>query len=147
VQPALQVQLFVRGGRRAIEFYKTAFGAIERYRFGGDDAHDDAIAQLSVGDSWFWVEDGSPADGNFSPRDLGGASERLLLIVDDPARVLAQAIEAGAVERSALHDEHGWRLGRVDDPFGHRWEIGHPLGAWPPGGPSRPSEAGAGTGG
>jgi hypothetical protein len=21
----------------------------------------------------------------------------------------------------------GWRLGRLRDPYGHRWEIGHPL--------------------
>jgi PhnB protein len=30
-------------------------------------------------------------------------------------------------------DEHGWRLGRIVDPFGHEWEIGFPLGTWPPG--------------
>jgi PhnB protein len=29
-------------------------------------------------------------------------------------------------------DEHGWRIGRVVDPFGHEWEIGSPLGPWPP---------------
>jgi hypothetical protein len=34
-------------------------------------------------------------------------------------------------EASALSDEHGWRLGRID-PFGHEWEIGAPLGRWPP---------------
>ena len=32
-------------------------------------------------------------------------------------------------------DAHGWRLGRVVDPFGHHWEIGRPLGPWPPPGP------------
>jgi PhnB protein len=30
-----------------------------------------------------------------------------------------------------MADEHGWRLGRVFDPFGHEWEIGKPLGEWP----------------
>jgi PhnB protein len=29
-------------------------------------------------------------------------------------------------------EEHGWQLGSVVDPFGHEWEIGRPLGAWPP---------------
>jgi PhnB protein len=24
-------------------------------------------------------------------------------------------------------EEHGWRLGRIIDPFGHHWEIGRPL--------------------
>ena len=32
----------------------------------------------------------------------------------------------------AAAEEHGWILGRIQDPFGHRWEIGRPLGAWPP---------------
>jgi PhnB protein len=26
-------------------------------------------------------------------------------------------------------EEHGWRLGRLVDPFGLHWEIGHPLTA------------------
>jgi PhnB protein len=29
-------------------------------------------------------------------------------------------------------DAHGWRLGHVVDPYGHHWEIGRPLGTWPP---------------
>jgi PhnB protein len=28
--------------------------------------------------------------------------------------------------------QHGWLLGRVEDPFGHHWEIGKPLVDWPP---------------
>ena len=42
------------------------------------------------------------------------------------------AIAAGATAASEMADEHGWRLGRVFDPFGHEWEIGKPLGRWPP---------------
>ena len=29
-------------------------------------------------------------------------------------------------------EAHRWRLGRIQDPFGHHWEIGKPLIAWPP---------------
>jgi hypothetical protein len=29
-------------------------------------------------------------------------------------------------------DELGWRVGRMIDPFGHEWEIGKPVVAWPP---------------
>jgi PhnB protein len=46
--------------------------------------------------------------------------------------MLQQAVEAGAREISAATDEHGWRSGRIVDPFGHEWEIGRPLGDWPP---------------
>jgi len=41
-------------------------------------------------------------------------------------------VVAGAELRSQVTEEHGWLLGRVVDPFGHEWEIGRPLGAWPP---------------
>src|SRR5215207_4538423 len=51
-------------------------------------------------------------------------------VVDDPDRVLAQAI-SGATEAAAVAEEHGWRLGRIVDPFGHEWEIGRPVADWP----------------
>jgi hypothetical protein len=43
----------------------------------------------------------------------------------------AEAIDiykAGATQVNRVHDEHGWRLGRVVDPYGHHGEIGQPLG-------------------
>jgi len=54
------------------------------------------------------------------------------LIVDDPKSVLAQAVAAGASQINPVGEEHGWQLGRIDDPFGHRWEIGKPIRALPP---------------
>jgi PhnB protein len=129
---SVQVQLSVRNGRAAVDFYVTAFGAVEVYRFGGNDELVEVVAQLSVGNSLFWVEDESPANGNFSPETVGGATSRMLLIVDDPQSVLAQAAAAGATVIQPVDEEHGWLLGRIDDPFGHRWEIGKPIGEWPP---------------
>ncbi len=131
-QPSLQTQLFVRNGRAAVDFYKTAFGAVEHYRFGGTDEIEDVVAQLAIGDSLFWVENESPPQGNFSPETLAGATERVLLIVDDPTSVLQRALIGGASEISPVHEEHGWLLGRVTDPFGHRWEIAKPIRRWPP---------------
>ncbi len=133
-QPQLQAQLSVRGGRDAVEFYKSAFGAVEVFRFGGEHDGDELVAQLAVGDSLLWVEDESPPHGNFSPKTVGGATIRMLLMVEDPRAVLARAVELGAAEISPVGDEHGWELGRIDDPFGHRWEIGRPLVPWPPSG-------------
>ena len=131
-QPNVQAQLSVRNGRAAVDFYKTAFGAVELFRFGGTDDLQEMVAQLAVGDSLFWVEDESPPHGNFSPESVGGATVRMLLIVDDPQSVLERAVAAGASEVSPVGEEHDWQLGRIDDPFGHRWEIGRPLGEWPP---------------
>lgn len=131
-QTTTQAQLSVRNGRAAVEFYKKAFGAIEVYRFGGTDDLEEVVAQLAVGNSLFWVEDESPPHGNLSPASIGGATARMLLVVDDPRSVVQQAIDAGAVEISSVEEEHGWLLGRINDPFGHRWEIGHPMSQWPP---------------
>jgi PhnB protein len=106
---------------------------VEDYRVGGTDDHEAVVAQLSVGSASFWVADESPPHRNFSPESLGGGTVRMLLIVEDPEAVVARAVFAGAAEISPVGEEHGWRLGRIEDPFGHHWEIGKPLIAWPPG--------------
>ena len=56
----------------------------------------------------------------------------MLLIADDPDAALARAVAAGATQIAAVSNAHGWRLGRVEDPFGHHWEIGKPLIDWRP---------------
>jgi ribose 5-phosphate isomerase B len=131
-QTDVLAQLSVRDGRAAVEFYKHAFGAVEVYRVGGTVEHAAVVSQLSIGGRSFWVADESPANHNFSPESLGGGSARMLLVLADPDGAVARALAAGAVQVRAVADEHGWRLGRIADPFGHHWEIGRPLGPWPP---------------
>lgn len=134
-------QLSVRRGRAAIEFYHAAFGATEVYRVGGTDSHPEVVAQLVMGEASFWVSDESPEHGNFSPESVSGATARMLLVVDDPDLVVARAIAAGAREVHPVVEEHDWRIGRIQDPFGHHWEIGRPLVSWPPpGGSPHPSQ-------
>ena len=130
--PAIEPQLSVRRGRAAVDFYKDAFGAAELYRVGGTDEDEAVVALLAVGGARFWVADEAPAQGNLSPESQAGATVRLTLIVDDPEPLQRRAVELGAIELAPVHEEHGWRLGRIRDPFGHQWEIGHPLGEWPP---------------
>jgi PhnB protein len=133
-RPTISPELSVRRGREAVEFYKAAFGAVEVYRVGGTDDHAEVVSQLAVGNAFFWVADESPPHGNVSPERVGGTTVRLLLVVDDPRAVVDQSVRLGAVEESSVHEEHGWLLGRIVDPFGHRWEIGKPLVEWPPAG-------------
>ena len=116
--------LSVRNSAEAIEFYKKAFGAIEVFRLDGGGS---IIARLSVLGAEFWVGDESPKHFNFSPASLGGSTVRIIFTVADPDAVFSRAITAGASKVYRVHDEHGWRLGRVVDPFGHHWEIGRPL--------------------
>ena len=125
----IQPELWVDRAGAAVAFYQAAFGASVLHCVGDGD---DIVAQLSVGDAAFWVTAASSSMRRFSPKAIDGTTSRTLLVVDDPERVVAQAVAAGATEASPVGDEHGWRLGRIVDPFGHEWEIGKPLGAWPP---------------
>jgi PhnB protein len=117
--------LSVRNSAQAVEFYKTAFRAIEAYRLEGPDGS--VVARLSVDGAEFWLGDESPGHGNFSPQSLGGGSVRMILTVADPDAVFAQALAAGASQVQPVSEGYGWRVGRVVDPYGHHWEIGRPL--------------------
>lgn len=116
--------LCLRGGARAVEFYKKAFGALELFRLDGGDS---VVAKLAIDGAEFWLSDESPEHHNHSPESLGGITTRMILTVPDPDAVFARAINVGAKEVFPVGDEHGWRIGRVVDPFGHHWEIGRPL--------------------
>lgn len=117
--------LSVRDSARAVEFYKSAFGATEVFRLDGGDAG--VIARLSVDGAEFWVGDESPDHSNFSPESLGGGTVLMILIVADPDAVFDRAVKAGAKQVNPVAEDYGWRLGRVVDPFGHHWEICRPL--------------------
>jgi PhnB protein len=126
---SIQPELWVDQASQAVAFYADAFGATVLHRVGEGD---EIVAQLAVGDAVFWVTAASSSMGRFSPKAIGGGTSRTLLVVEDPDAVARRAIDAGATETSPVGDEHGWRLGRVVDPFGHEWEIGKPIGPWPP---------------
>ena len=117
--------LSVRRGAQAIEFYKAAFGAGELFRLDSDSG--EVVARLSVGPAEFWVADESPEHSNFSPESLGGGTVRMVMIVEDPDAAFERAVAAGATLVWPVANQHGWRLGRIVDPFGHHWEIGKPL--------------------
>jgi PhnB protein len=127
IQTSIAPWLSVRKSASAVDFYKSAFGAVEVYRLDGPD--DSVVARLSVGGAEFWLGDESPSHGNFSPESLGGGSVRMILTVADPDEVFRQALAAGAKQIYPVSEEYGWRVGRVVDPFGHHWEIGRPLDA------------------
>jgi PhnB protein len=118
--------LSVRNSAEAVEFYKSAFGATEVFRLDSDGG-DGVVARLSVEGAEFWVSDESPENFNFSPQTLSGSTVRIILTVPDPDAVFARALAAGASQVYGIVEEHGWRLGRVVDPYGHHWEIGRPL--------------------
>lgn len=122
---SLSPWLSVRNSVAAVAFYKAAFDAIETYRLDMPDGS--VVARLSIEEATFWLGEESPTYDNFSPETLGGSTTRMILVVEDPETIFVQALSAGATAVFPVHVEHGWKLGRLEDPFGHHWEIGHPL--------------------
>jgi PhnB protein len=118
--PSIAPWLGVRDAQQAVDYYKAAFGAVELYRLPADDGSL-AVAQLSVGGAMFWVQ----TDSN--PAGYGAGSVRMILSVDDPDSVFEQAVAAGATVVASIHEDYGWRTGRVTDPFGHDWEMSKQL--------------------
>lgn len=117
--------LSVPAGANAIDFYKSSFEAQEVYRH--DDPSGGAVVRLSVNGAEFWVSQEPPGNPDATPDPTGGGMVRLILTVANPDAVFARALKAGAKEIFAVGEGHGWRLGRLVDPFGLHWEIGHPL--------------------
>jgi PhnB protein len=117
--------LSVHSGALAVAFYKKAFGAVKVFHM--ENPGGGVVSRPSIHGAEFWLSDESPQHGNFSPKTLRGATARMVMTVANPDAAFAQAIAAGASEAHPVTDEHGWRMGRVVDPFGHHWEIGHEL--------------------
>jgi len=122
VMPTIAPWLAVSGATEAVAFYTAAFGAVARYRLE-DDAGGVIVAQLAIGGADFWVQE----DTDSSPTPDGRIAVRIILTVADPDAVFARALAAGATAVGAVAEEHGWRSGRLTDPFGHAWEIARPL--------------------
>jgi PhnB protein len=121
VETSIAPWLSVSDGPSALDYYKAAFDAVERYRLE-DDTRRVVVAQLTIGQADFWLQE----DRDSSPGS-GEGSIRMILTVEDPESVFRQAVAAGATEVAPVSDAHGWRSGRIVDPFGHHWEVGKPL--------------------
>ena len=115
--------LFVHDAAAALEFYKTAFGAVERFKLpmpNGTIGH----AEIQIGDSVVMLSDESPDSGAASPKTRGGPTSSLMFYVEDVDAAFRQAIAAGAEVFMPVADMFwGDRMGAVSDPFGHRWTL------------------------
>ena len=121
---SMQPELWVDRAGAAVAFYEAAFGASVAHLVGDED---NIVAQLIIGDAAFWVASADRDLKRYSPTAIDGTTSRTLLVVDDPDQVVWQAVSAGATETAQVNDQHGWRLGRIVDPFGHEWEVGKQL--------------------
>ena len=107
----------------AVDFYKAAFGAIERYRMPGENGtimH----GELQIGDSVIMFCDEAPAWGALSPKSVGGCPLSLNLYVPDCDAATDRAAAAGAnILRTPATYPWGERSAMIEDPFGFRWSL------------------------
>ena len=120
--------LVVRDAAKMIEFYKKAFGAVEKGRAAGPDSKLILHAALQIGDSIVFLNDEFPDMGAVSPLAAKSTPVTLHLYVEDADKQFQQALAAGAVVVMPLADQFwGDRYGIVKDPSGHQWSIGSHL--------------------
>ena len=119
----LTPSLTVRDAARAIEFYKHAFGAVDRGAM--KDPNGKVIhAELKIGDSIIMLADEFPEFGSVSPQSGGSTSMALHIYVEDVDKAFDRAVKAGAhVEMPVMDQFWGDRFGSLKDPFGHKWSI------------------------
>ena len=117
--------LVVKNGVSAVEFYTSGLDAVELVRYDQPDGK--LIAKLAIEGAEFWLGDEELEFGNCSPETIGGSPVRIILTVSDPDTFFARALDSGATQICPVRTEESWRIGKLKDPFGHIWEIGHPL--------------------
>lgn len=119
--------LRVKNAGAAIEFYKRAFGATEKYRLtepSGKIGH----CELLFGQTTVMVSEEYPEHGIYAPTPDTQPTSALHLHVESCDAMIAAAVAAGAkVTRPPADHFYGERSGAIRDPFGHEWLIGHEL--------------------
>lgn len=109
-----------RDPAKAIEFYKQALGATEKFRFqiGDEIPH----AELMIGDSSIAVTGEWPEGNRFSAETLGNSPILMVIRVPDVDAFAERAVAAGMkVVRPLQNQFYGHRDVTLADPFGYLW--------------------------
>ena len=121
--PRVTPYLIVDGASSAIDFYRSVLGATERLRMPGPDGKL-GHAELELGSSVIMLADENPDMDIRGPRSIGGSPVSLHVYVEDADGVFERAVELGAKPLHPVEDRfYGDRVGRFEDPFGHRWDV------------------------
>jgi uncharacterized glyoxalase superfamily protein PhnB len=128
---AISVMLIVPDAPAAVDWYKSALGAVELWNLGG-------VAGLEISGAPFYLHEVNPNNpAETSPGLAGVTTTRVELFVDDPDDFVERAVAAGATAGARVEDRPApWgrhRQGGFIDPFGHNWSVGDksPLHRYP----------------
>jgi PhnB protein len=110
--------------RKAIEFYKRAFGAQERFAMPGPDGKGVMQAEVMIGNSIIMMGEETPEQPCKSAETLGGSPVSFYIYLENVDEAFRIALEAGAEVRMPVQDMFwGDRAGTVQDPFGYSWFL------------------------
>lgn len=113
-----------KDARKAIEFYKRAFGAQEHYAMPGPDGKGVMHAEVGIGDSIIMMGEENPQHTCRSAETLGESPISFYHYVENVDQVFNRAVEAGAKVTMPVEEMFwGDRMGAVRDPFGYTWMI------------------------
>lgn len=113
-----------KDAQKAIEFYKKAFGAEERFVMPGPDGKGVMHAEVRIGSSIIMMGEESPECQSKSAATIGGSPVSFYIYVNDVDEAFKVAVEAGAEVRMPVEDMFwGDRMGTVEDPFGYTWSL------------------------
>jgi uncharacterized glyoxalase superfamily protein PhnB len=116
--------LTFRDARRAIDFYKLAFGARERFVMPGAGGRGVMHAELQMGDSVIMLGEENPQAPCRSAETLGASPVGFYVYLENVDEAFATAVAAGAKVRMPVQEMFwGDRVGTVEDPFGYAWSL------------------------
>ena len=118
IKTSIAPWLTVNDGKKAVAFYAAAFNAVETYKLEDTSVF---IVRLNVNGAEFWISENADSD------NLNNINIRMILTVPNPEEIFDNALKAGAKEIFPVGEDHGWKLGKIEDPFGLHWEFGYEL--------------------
>ena len=113
-----------KDARKAIEFYRKAFGAEERFVMPGPDGKGIMHAEVRIGSSIIMMGEENPQYPCKSAETMGGSPISFYVYVDNVDEAFRTAVDAGAEVVMPVEDMFwGDRMGTVRDPFGYSWSL------------------------
>ena len=116
--------LTLKDAHKAMEFYKQAFGAVERYSIAGPEGQGVMHAELQIGNSILMLGEENPGQTCKSAETMGCSPASFYIYVENADNAFQKAISAGAKPVMPVQDMFwGDRIGAVQDPFGYNWSL------------------------
>ena len=113
-----------KDARQAIDFYKKAFGAEERFLMPGLDGVGVMHAEIKIGTSLIMLGEENPQEPCKSAESLGASPISFYLYVENVDAAYATALAAGGIPVMTVAEMFwGDRIGTVKDPFGYTWTL------------------------